>query len=209
MKLLVLLAIVVLPWEAFGGRTVLFKGVGTLSSSGGFLAFGPTEEFVARVIVVHNEDMLTHLGYKLEFEDGREEIMSLIFQNTGKVDLVRNTGEGHKSFDISGSWSTAGWFDGPDIYDAIESIEAKFGDIETGPTLEISIMLVEMTTPLKELDIEIPDAKITIRAVNAPSRDARDLSTHKWDFSVAVDLNSLRDSDSSTEQLAKELLQPN
>ena len=209
MKLLLLITVVILPWEAFG-RNVLFKGVGTLSSSGGFLAFGPTEEFVARVIIKHDREMLTHLGYKLEFDDGREEILSLIFQDTGKVDLVRNTGEGHGSLEMSGSWSTAGWADDdPDIYEAIESIKAELGDIETGPTLEIFIMLVEMTTPLKELDIKIPDAKITIRAVSAPSRDARDVSTYKWDFSSLVDLNSLRDSDSSADQLVKELLQPN
>lgn len=204
MKLLLIVFIVILPWEAFG-RNLLFKGTGAVSGSGGILPFGPTEDFIARVVIdfPRHGELPSRFGYKLEFtDDGQEEMLALVLRDEGTVELLRHVGDRYptKVFATAGSWSEN---NNPDD-DVPVDIEVKFGDREKGPTLEISIKIAEIDTMLGDDIIEIPDAELTITAISAPNKSSRDIQTDKLDILAVLDLNSLRAKDDSAYQLAKE-----
>ena len=200
MRLLLIVFIIVLPWDVFG-RNFLFRGTGAVSSHGGILPFGPTYGFVAHVVFdfPRHGEMPSRFGYKLEFSDGQEEVLSLALRDEGTVELLNNKGDRYPTrvLTTAGSWSSVS-------NDDPIALEIKFGDREKGPTLEMSIEITETDTLLPN-DLEIPDAKLTISAISAPSKTTRDIPIEELGISAVLDLNSLRAEDDSAFQLAKEL----
>ena len=221
MRLLLVFAVLILSQGAWG-KNALLKGTGIASSHGGFLAFGPKTDFISRVVLdvssrgvdLDSDDgrRLSRLGYKLEYDDGHEETLALVFQDGGEAKLLHHHSADKypdpKAFGTSGTWSVEERSQRHVLDDELD-IKVEFGK-ENGPKLKIFIVLRDITTTLVEGVTgemhKIPDAKATINVVSSPGQGDRDIPTYEWDFSSLLDLNTLRETDNSADQLAKELL---
>ena len=215
MRLLLVFAVLILP-QVSAGKNALLKGRGIASSHGGFIPFGPKTDFLASVVadissrgVVLDPDdgkSLSRLGYKLEYDDGHEETLALVFQDEGKAKLLHHhSGDKYpnpEAFATAGTWSAEEWSQHDEL-----DIKVEFGK-ENGPKLKISIVFNDIITSAEGVDgeIRIPDARVTISVVSSPGEGDRDIPTYEWDFQSLLDLNTLRETDNSADQLAKELL---
>jgi len=217
MRLLLVFAVLIFSQGAWGKNSLL-KGTGIASSHGGFIPFGPKTDFISRVVLdvssrgvdLDPDDgrRLSRLGYKLEYADGHEETLALVFQDGGKAKLLHHHSDDKypdpKAFSTSGTWSAEEWSQRNEL-----DIKVEFGK-ENGPKLKIAIVLSDVTTTTVEGVTgemhKIPDAKATINVVSSPGQGDRDIPTYEWVFSSLLDLNTIRETDNSADQLAKELL---
>lgn len=215
MRLLLVFAVLILPQGALG-KNALLKGSGIASSHGGFIPFGPKTDFLSSVVadissrgVVLDPDdgkSLARLGYKLEYADGHEETLALVFQDGGKAKLLHHHSDDKypnpEAFGTAGTWSAGEWSQHDEL-----DIKVEFGK-ENGPKLKISIVFNDIITSAEGVagEIRIPDVRATISVVSSPGKDDRDIPTYEWNFQSLLDLNTLRETDNSADQLAKELL---
>ena len=227
MKLLSIVFLIVLPCSALS-KNLLFKGAGSLTSYAGSVADrglwtaeqAVEQKFIAHVVLNFSHDggveigntdgkKLSRFGYKLEFTDGTEEFLALIFHDKDKRTggLLRLTGDRYPAenlLNVSVTW-----------YAKSQSVEAN-SDIDESiiigvglgrlgpdqPTLSLGIRLDEYLSKLRNPGDEIPDMKLTIDTVGVPSAHNQDAPSHEWNFSAVVDLNTLRYTDNSADEMA-------
>ena len=212
MRLLLVFAVLILTQGA-QGKAALLKGSGIALSHGGIIPFGPKMDFLSMVVIdISSRGVeldppdslsLSRLGYKLEFSDGSEETLGLVFQDGGTVKLLHHSSDEYPvPVDSAGTWSAGEWSQQEEL-----DIDVVFGD-EQGPRLKIYITLGSPILSAEGVsgEIKIPDLIATIHVVSSPSQGARDVSTYERNFSSLLDLNSLRKTDNSANLLAKELL---